>query len=278
MTNVCQSDIIARPLTTAVRPSAAFTASAEQRIPRPPRQPQATMTKAPGTSTTPIERSQTPRVVLVANEEPTARKTLKQLLESANFYVIEADNGRAALGQLSDEVDVVMATLSLPDVSGRDCLRHIRQHYSDIPVILISRMGDIPEALAVMREGAFECFYAVLPPGPADCPCPPGVRIVPFGQRQPPFAQCGHQSGFSGGVCGPVVHHANLGPTARHLCPAGFERDDHRFARHWKNHGRALDTRAQFTLSAAVCGNSLRFASSRHDRGQAVRPVEQWGR
>ena len=104
------------------------------------------------------EKSQTPKVVLVANEEPTARKTLKQLLESANYYVIEADNGRAALGQLSDEIDAVMATLSLPDVSGRECLRHIRQNFPDIPVILVSRMGEIPEALAVMREGAFECF------------------------------------------------------------------------------------------------------------------------
>ena len=158
MTNVCQSDIITRPLSPVGRPSAAFTASAEQRIPRPPRQEQATMIREAKASRKAFERSQTPRVVIVANEDATARKTLKQLLESANYYVIEADNGRAALGQLSDEVDVVMATLSLPDVSGRDCLRHIRQHFPEISVILVSRVGEIPEALAVMREGAFECF------------------------------------------------------------------------------------------------------------------------
>lgn len=158
MTNVCQSDIITRPSSSAVGPSAAFTVSAEQRTSRSPRQTQASMLRAAEASTRAFERSQTPRIVLVANEEPTARKTLRQLLESANYYVIEADNGRTALGQLSDEVDVVMATLSLPDVSGRDCLRHIRQHFPDIPVILVSRMGEVPEALAVMREGAFECF------------------------------------------------------------------------------------------------------------------------
>ncbi len=158
MTNVCQDDIITRPLSSTVRPSAAFTASADQRIPRPPREIQSVTQRPQPTSSTPQERASSPRVVLIANEEPTARKTLRQLLESANYYVIEADNGRAALGLLSDEVDVVMATLTLPDVSGRDCLRHIRQHFPDIPVILVSRMGEIPEALAVMREGAFECF------------------------------------------------------------------------------------------------------------------------
>ena len=158
MTNVCQSDVIARPLSSTVRPSTTFTTTAEQRIPRPPRQTHPTSTRPQQSSSAIQERASSPRVVLVANEEPTARKTLRQLLESANYYVIEADNGRAALGLLSDEIDVVMATLSLPDVSGRDCLRHIRQHFPEIPVILVSRMGEIPEALAVMREGAFECF------------------------------------------------------------------------------------------------------------------------
>lgn len=158
MSNTCQGETISRPLTSVVRPSSAFTASAEQRIPRPPQQtPSATFRPRAASPVSP-ERGAPPRVVLIANEEPTARKTLRQLLESANYYVIEADNGRAALGLLSDEVDVVMATLTLPDVSGRDCLRHIRQHFPEIPVILVSRMGETPESLTVMREGAFECF------------------------------------------------------------------------------------------------------------------------
>lgn len=159
MTNVCQSDIVARPPSSGVRPSAAFNTSAEQRTVRPAWQDEdGSAARTKETAVRPLERSKKPRIVLVANEEPTARKTLKQLLESANYYVIEADNGRAALGLLSSEVDVVMATLTLPEVSGRDCLRHIRQNFPEIPVILISRMGDTPEALAVMREGAFECF------------------------------------------------------------------------------------------------------------------------
>lgn len=97
-------------------------------------------------------------VVLVGGEELTAGRALARLLESANYRVWTADSGRSALAMMSDEVSVVLIDLAISEVSGRDCLRHLRQHHPDVPVILISRVGDVPDVVPALREGAFECF------------------------------------------------------------------------------------------------------------------------
>ncbi|MBN1910539.1 MAG: sigma-54-dependent Fis family transcriptional regulator [Pirellulales bacterium] len=96
--------------------------------------------------------------ILIASEESSARQTLRRLLESANYRVVEAQTGRELLDAVSDQISVVISNVSLPEISGRDCLRHLKNHHPDMPVIMISRMGEVPDALAVMKEGAFECF------------------------------------------------------------------------------------------------------------------------
>jgi DNA-binding NtrC family response regulator len=97
-------------------------------------------------------------LVLVAGEGNAARQTLRRLLEAARYRVIEAETGRAALAAMSCDVDLLIANLAMPELSGRDCLRHVKTHHPDVPVILISRMGDVPEVVSAMKEGAFECF------------------------------------------------------------------------------------------------------------------------
>jgi len=97
-------------------------------------------------------------VVLVGGEELIAGQTLRRLLESANYRVWEADTGRSTLAMMSEEVSVLLIDMAMAEISGRDCLRHVRQHYPDVPVIMISRQGDVPDVVPAMREGAFECF------------------------------------------------------------------------------------------------------------------------
>lgn len=97
-------------------------------------------------------------LVLLGGQEEAARQTLRRLLEAADYRVIEATTGRDALAMMSDDVDVLVVNLTMRDLSARDCLRWLKSHHFDAPVLVISRMGDVPEVVTVMKEGAFECF------------------------------------------------------------------------------------------------------------------------
>ncbi len=95
-------------------------------------------------------------LVLVADDEPVTREMLRRLVESAGYRVIETGGGRQAIAQMSPDVALVLLDLCMPDVSGLDVLRHVRKHFVDVQVIMISGTGQIRDAVATMKEGAFD--------------------------------------------------------------------------------------------------------------------------
>lgn len=53
-------------------------------------------------------------------------------------------------------VDCVVTDLRMPGIDGREVLHRLRAADPDLPVILLSGHGDVPVAVEVMREGAFD--------------------------------------------------------------------------------------------------------------------------
>ncbi len=101
-------------------------------------------------------RAQGPAAVLVADAEPATRRTVRRYLESAGYKVIEASNGRQAVGLLSESVAAVILDLFLPEVSGMDCLRQIRRQFADVQVIVTCGCEETHDAMAAIGEGAFQ--------------------------------------------------------------------------------------------------------------------------
>lgn len=56
----------------------------------------------------------------------------------------------------ADTYDVVLTDISMPGLSGLELLGHIRQKFSDTPVIIISGIGDQEHAQGLIRIGAFD--------------------------------------------------------------------------------------------------------------------------
>ena len=90
--------------------------------------------------------------LLVVEDDPQVRNMLRILLEGHGFGVILAKNGRQALNvmdkvqQLEQPMDLVMLDLHMPEMDGRECLRHLDGLGCRVPVLLLS--GDPVEELA----------------------------------------------------------------------------------------------------------------------------------
>jgi CheY-like chemotaxis protein len=96
-----------------------------------------------------MSRSQ-PRAatVLVVDDDPGARDLLAAMLEPANFNVIQASSGAAALDLMrSRPPDVVLLDLMMPEVSGFDVVTSMRLDpaTSDIPVFIVTAMDLAPK-------------------------------------------------------------------------------------------------------------------------------------
>ncbi len=101
-------------------------------------------------------RGQAAPLVLVADDQPAIRKTLRRYLESAGYKVIEASSGRQAVALMSESVAVALLDLYMPDVSGIDCIGHIRKQFADAQVIVTSTSDDIQGGITALRHGAFQ--------------------------------------------------------------------------------------------------------------------------
>jgi two-component system response regulator HydG len=79
------------------------------------------------------------------------------MLRREGYSVAEASGGKDALDQLGREVfDLVVADLSMDDLSGLDVLRHVKLTSPDVEVMLMTGYGTIESAVEAMKLGAFD--------------------------------------------------------------------------------------------------------------------------
>lgn len=95
--------------------------------------------------------------VLVVDDEEIVRNSVRQWLELGGFSVRVASGADEALRLLSEgKPDVVLSDFRMPQVSGLELMRAVLGADPDIPVVLLTAHGDVPLAVAAMREGAYD--------------------------------------------------------------------------------------------------------------------------
>jgi PAS domain S-box-containing protein len=75
------------------------------------------------------------RTVLLCEDEPLIQMVMVEMLEDMGIKVIEANTTRQALALLDGNVDMLISDVRLPDGSGIDLARQVRQTYPDMPVV-----------------------------------------------------------------------------------------------------------------------------------------------
>lgn len=77
--------------------------------------------------------------ILVVDEDPTARRVIRALLEDAGHEVVEASDGRRGLDAFGEEVpDLVITELYMDGMDGIEFLRAIRRTWPSEPVLVMS--------------------------------------------------------------------------------------------------------------------------------------------
>ncbi len=95
--------------------------------------------------------------ILICDDHAIVREGLKQIInDTADLQVVaEADSGKAALTEIENEnLDMVVLDISLPDQSGLDVLKQIKQIRSDLPVLMLSIHPEEFYAIRVLRAEA----------------------------------------------------------------------------------------------------------------------------
>ena len=96
-----------------------------------------------------------PPTVLIVDDQPTIRKSLRHLLERKGYRACEADSGAAALqtAQL-EEPEVILLDLRLPDGDGIEVLERLKGVCPEAAVILLTGHGSVEAAVTAIKKGA----------------------------------------------------------------------------------------------------------------------------
>jgi len=99
------------------------------------------------------------QTVLVVDDEKNIRRTLRMVLETEGYLVLEAETAEEALKILEAEpVDLGLFDVRLPGMDGLSLLSRARELWRDLPVIVISGHADTPDVVEAMRRGSFDFF------------------------------------------------------------------------------------------------------------------------
>ncbi len=105
--------------------------------------------------------------ILIVDDEPNVRLVFRTALESVGYTVAEAEDGASALEWLAQSpTDLVLLDLQMPGVGGMEVLRRLRDSGNDVPVVIVTAHGSIPDAVQAMKLGAIDFLTKPLNPEP----------------------------------------------------------------------------------------------------------------
>lgn len=125
------------------------------------------------------KRSKTPFTILVVEDNPTDIELMLHSLEQADLKPLGGDfemevraNAEGALQLLSERsVDLVLTDLMLPGMNGLDLVSRIQAIDPNLPVLVVTRVNSVSQAVDAIRRGAFD--YVLKPVNPEDL----GIRL-----------------------------------------------------------------------------------------------------
>lgn len=96
-------------------------------------------------------------MVHIIDDDQAVRDSLAFLLQSMRIPAVAYESAAAFLSTLSSEQNgCIITDIRMPDVTGIDLLRRVKEMKLQMPVIVITGHGDVPLAVEAMKLGAFD--------------------------------------------------------------------------------------------------------------------------
>jgi two-component system KDP operon response regulator KdpE len=94
------------------------------------------------------------RILVVEDHDPVVYQ-LKQILQGDGYEVHVARKGRDALDLMAHQhIDLVLLDLGLPDISGLQVCKNLRNEYPGLPIIILSVKSDEHDKVQALNLGA----------------------------------------------------------------------------------------------------------------------------
>jgi DNA-binding NtrC family response regulator len=98
-----------------------------------------------------------PGRVLVIDDEKAIRWSLGEALRNEGYDVAEAEDGKTGIKSFRDDpADIVILDLKLPDKSGIEILKILKNEDPDLPVIMMTAYGEVETAVDALKGGAYD--------------------------------------------------------------------------------------------------------------------------
>ena len=93
--------------------------------------------------------------ILVVDDDRVSVEAVVEVLEREGYNLLAASGGREALRILAaEDIDVVITDEKMPDLSGIDLLKRIKDNYPYTQVIVLTGYGSIDSAIEATKAGA----------------------------------------------------------------------------------------------------------------------------
>ncbi len=104
--------------------------------------------------------------IMIVEDEEDVREAIKLQLESANYNVLEAENGEEAIKVLKSESNMIncgliLCDIRMPKVNGLECIAYFREQAPGIPIVVVTGFPDTEMAVDLMGKGVKD--YLVKP-------------------------------------------------------------------------------------------------------------------
>ena len=122
--------------------------------------------------------------VLVVDDEMGILNTLEILLRREGFAVTTAPTGREALERMEESrPDVILTDLNMPDITGIEFTKGVRQWYSDVelPIIMVTTQNEGQDNETAYASGVNDILQKPFTEAQI------GKALAKFAGRQPPF-------------------------------------------------------------------------------------------
>jgi len=95
--------------------------------------------------------------ILVVEDDPSLAEAITDTLSLGGYQVVHAGDGQAALAALDREpVDMVLSDVQMAPMDGNTLLRHLRDRFHGLPVLMMTAYGSVAQAVEAMKLGAVD--------------------------------------------------------------------------------------------------------------------------
>lgn len=105
--------------------------------------------------------------ILVVDDEPDVRKSVRLILTKAGYEVVEAEDGEKGIKAIKDNalsLNTIICDIQMPKINGMEAIAYFRSQFPSVPVIVLTGHPNLEGATNLFKQGVVD--YIVKPADP----------------------------------------------------------------------------------------------------------------